>query len=433
MNDKIIISNRSALQRKYGAGLQKILDAVARLVTADNGRGLHTRLMMIDDAAEMSAVQGKAVTFATDPRQNKNAVDAIYKALVPDYLVLLGATDVIPHQDLRNPLYDPQNPNVDVDEIAYGDIPYACEAPYSQDAHDFIGPTRVVGRIPDLTAGTDPAYLVGLLAVAAGWTARPRADYLQYLGITAEVWKQSTSSSLQNTFGSDANLQVVPPKGPKWRPPLLTRRSHFINCHGAPSSPIFYGQPDGKEVYPDAHLATWIDGRITEGTVVAAECCYGAELYDPATADGGQMGICSTYLSNKAYGFFGSTTIAYGPSSGNSSADLICQYFFQRVIAGSSLGRAALEARQQFAQSSATLGPEDLKTIAQFNLLADPSVQPVTVPAPHALVTAKGMPGMVNRVQMTSEDRSARRQRLLVRGQTSRARRRSPRNACAGR
>src|SRR5580692_156824 len=45
---------------------------------------------------------------------------------------------------------------------------------------------------------------------------------------------------------------------------------------------LFYGQPLGQAVYPDAHLATWIDGRVSAGTVVAAECCYGAELYDPA-------------------------------------------------------------------------------------------------------------------------------------------------------
>jgi hypothetical protein len=417
MNDKILITNNTALQQKYGTGFGKIQTAIKQLIAADKARGLNTKVIAVDDPKAMQGVNGKPVTDVTNSHQNKNAVDAIYKVITPDYLVLLGSIDIIPHQDLRNPLYDPNHPNVDVDEFAFGDIPYACEAPYSQEPKDFIGATRVVGRIPDVTNRSDPGYLTGLLGVAANWTLRDAVDYLGYLGITAKVWQQSTSTSLQNTFGSNADLQVVPPKGPKWGKPLLSRLSHFINCHGAASSPVFYGQPVGQNVYPDAHLATWINGRVSAGTVVAAECCYGAELYDPAPVANQQIGICSTYLANEGYGFFGSTTIAYGPASGNGSADLICQYFLQRVIAGSSLGRAALEARQQFAQSSTTLGPEDVKTLAQFNLLADPSIQPVSVPAPHAALEMKGvMAGVASSREMVAENRAARRQRLLVRG-----------------
>jgi hypothetical protein len=417
MNDKILITNNTALRHKYGSGFGKIQTAIKQLITADKARGFNTRVIAVDDLQDMQGVNGKPVTDATSSRQNKNAVDAIYKAIAADYLVLLGSVDIIPHQDLRNPLFDSNNPGADVDEFAFGDIPYACEAPYSQEPKDFIGPTRVVGRIPDVTNRSDPGYLTGLLTVAAKWNSRTADDYLGYLGITAEVWKQSTTTSLQNTFGSDADLQVVPPKGPKWGKPLLSRLSHFINCHGAASSPVFYGQPVGQAVYPAADLATWINGRISAGTVVAAECCYGAELYDPAPVDNQQIGICSTYLANEGYGFFGSTTIAYGPASGNASADLICQYFLQRIIAGSSLGRAALEARQQFAQSSATLGPEGAKTLAQFNLLADPSIHPVSVPAPHTDIAMKGvMAGVAAPHQMIAENRAARRERLLVRG-----------------
>jgi Peptidase family C25 len=417
MNDKILITNNSALQQKYGSGVAKIQAAVQRLINSDKARGLNTRIIAVDDSQDMQAVKGKPVTDATDPRQNKQAVDAIYKAIVPDYLVLLGSIDIVPHQDLRNPLYDPNRPDVDVDEFSFGDLPYACEAPYSQQPKDFIGPTRVLGRIPDVTNGSDPSYLIGLLDVAAGWTARTAQDYLEYLGISAEVWQQSTSTSLQNTFGSDTDLQVSPPKGPNWGKPLLSRLSHFINCHGAPSTPVFYGQPVGQEVYPEAHKATWIDKRISQGTIVAAECCYGAELYDPAAVADQQIGICNTYLANGAYGFWGSTTIAYGPSEGNGSADLIAQFFVQRVIAGASLGRAALEARQQFAQSSATLSPEDEKTLSQYILLGDPSIQPVPIPAPHPVLEMKGkIKGVASASEMIAESRAARRRRLLVRG-----------------
>ena len=52
------------------------------------------------------------------------------------YLMLLGSIDVIPHQDLRNPVYADDKED---DPRAWGDLPYACEAPYSKDVADFVG------------------------------------------------------------------------------------------------------------------------------------------------------------------------------------------------------------------------------------------------------------------------------------------------------
>jgi len=411
--DKLIVTNLGALGAKYGtAGRASILRAVRRLVAADLARGVVTALVGLDDARRMRSYGGKAVTDPTDPRANKQAVDALFGAIGPDYFMILGAVDVVPHQNLRNPVYDP---NDDPDRYAYGDLPYACEAPFSQSIADFRGPTRVVGRLPDIAGGTDARYLTALLARAARWRQRPRADYEDHLGITAAVWSKSTALSLQNVFGSSADLQPVPPAAaPKWPPRLLGRRSHFINCHGADAEPFYYGQRG--QTYPTAHAAAWIDGRVTEGTVIAAECCYGAQLYDPTTPTAqGQPSICNTYLRSGAYGMFGSSTIAYGPSAGNGSADLICQYFLELVLSGASLGRAALEARQWFAQSTTVLDPTDLKTLGQFSLMGDPSIHPVAKEQPaltHTKVyrrtfpTADGMPG----------GRELRRERLLKTG-----------------
>ena len=115
-------------------------------------------------------------------------------------------------------------------------------------------------------------------------------------------------------------------------------------------------------------------------TIVAAECCYGAQLYDPVLAT--SHGLCLHYLDQGAIAFWGSSNIAWGPAHGNGQADLIAQYFLQEVLRGASLGRAALAARQRFArQASPALLPVDLKTLAQFVLLGDPSVHPIALPA----------------------------------------------------
>jgi hypothetical protein len=109
-----------------------------------------------------------AVTDAADPRQNKAAVDAICRKLDPEYLMILGAPDVVPHQDLRNPIA-PGAAVEDPDRTVPGDLPYCCDAPYSRDVATFKGPTRVVGRLPDLTGGTEPSHLLTLLAHAAAF------------------------------------------------------------------------------------------------------------------------------------------------------------------------------------------------------------------------------------------------------------------------
>ena len=127
--DKVILTNVTALKTKYGApGLRTIHSAVTALIQADKARGLATKWIALDDATAMGALSAPVVTSPGDPKQNKSAIDAVYRALAPDYLMILGSTDVIPHQDLKNPLYDGPKGD-DPDEFAYGDVPYACEAP----------------------------------------------------------------------------------------------------------------------------------------------------------------------------------------------------------------------------------------------------------------------------------------------------------------
>lgn len=387
MADKVIVTNITALKDKYGAtGLSKIHTAIKRLIAADKKREISTVLVALDNKKEMSAVQGTAVDDPLDPRQNKNAIDAVFNALTPDYLMILGAIDVVPHQDLKNPLFteDENDEEGDNEESAFGDLPYACDARYSRNIKNFTGPTRVVGRLPDLTgAKGSPKYLLGLLETAATWKSRPVSAYRDYLGITADAWTESTQESLTNIFSNDTDLQTSPTKGFKWTKKLINRRMHFINCHGGDTLSEFFGEAaDDEDDMPVSHQAAFVGGtgRVAEGTVAAAECCFGAQLYDPTAEENGQMGMCNVYLQQKGYGFFGSSTTAYGPVTGNDEADLICQYFIQRVLRGSSLGRATLEARQRFIQKASPLSPTNRKTLAQFSLLGDPSIHPVAKP-----------------------------------------------------
>lgn len=403
-NGKIIVTNMGVLTAKYGEeGVDAIRAALDGLISADEARGITTSVVALDDSDAMAEVGGSAVTDPADPSQNKAAIDAVWASSEPAYLMILGAIDVVPHQDLANPIPD------DEDTAAFGDLPYASNAPYSQDASDFLGPTRVVGRLPDQTGVSDPAYLVGLIERAASAQPRPRSDYSAHLGVSARVWSNSTGLSLSNLFGSTYDLKLSPTDGPQWAANVVGRRTHFINCHGAAGAPEFYGQEGSN--YPVAHTTAWLSDKIEEGTVAAAECCYGAELFDPNVASG-ESSICNAYLAGGAYGFFGSSTIAYGPAQGNGAADLICQYFLRSVLAGASLGRAALEARQEFVRVTPVMDPADLKTLAQFSLLGDPSIQAVEAPAPEAATAT----ALTAKHAVSAPGRKDRRRNLVANG-----------------
>jgi hypothetical protein len=360
---KLIVLDRGALKAKYRdlAAIDRALDAV---IAADKQRGIETKLAEIG---------------AKSPAAAKKAIDALDQQFdSPDYIALLGGPDVIPYQDLQNPLYSAGG---DADKIVWSDLPYACDAPYSTNVHDFTAPSRVVGRIPDLPGVKEPSFLIALLDVAAKWTSRAPADYGSCFGLSTAEWAESTKLSLKALFGEKASLNLSPDAGPDFDEKMLGARAHFINCHGALNDGQFYGQKGAA--FPVSHRSALLKSRRFDAVVVAAECCYGGQLFTPKNDDG--WAICARYLAGGAYGYFGSTTIAYGPATTNGLSDSLCQNFLRKAIGGASTGRAVLEARQEYIKGLSFLGPQDLKTIAQFNLLGDPSVQPVKQPAPRVL------------------------------------------------
>lgn len=369
--NKLLVTNVGALKAKYLNRYSRIQEAIEALIQADGDRRITTKLIALDDPKVMKRCGGRPVVDAGSARETKAAIDAAWEEYQPDYLAILGAPDIVAHQNLLNPLYMVDD---DDDQFVPSDLPYACDASYSQKISDFRGPTRVVGRIPDLHSSADASYFARVLRVAATHRQRSVANYMSYFGLSTQSWHKSTELSLENIFGDSDTLHQSPPDGPNWRRSQLDALTHFINCHGGSGDPGFAGERGNSQ--PLAMESSQIDGKVKRGTIVSAECCYGAQLYDPNSA-AGEMGICNRYLGQGAYAFFGSSTIAYGPSEGNGCADWVCQFFIERVLNGASTGRAALEARIGFIWFSTHMDPIDLKTLGQFNLMGDPSVTAV--------------------------------------------------------
>ncbi|MET6998336.1 hypothetical protein [Chitinophaga defluvii] len=368
---KLILTNKTALEKKYGSKHKSILAALESLREFDKTRRLDTRIIFLDDAALMKKCKAKAVTDTLDAKQNKQAVDALYKHFSPGYILLVGAQDIIPFQRLDNLLFSED----DEDKYIPSDLPYACDVPYNTKPGKFIAPARVVGRLPDVPGQNDPAYLLSLLKDSMAVKPVARKNYHAYFSVSVFDWQKSTEQSLQNIFGGFKSLQLSPGKGKvaKWTLSQMKPKVHFYNCHGALDDAAYYGQKGND--YPIALQSDALTKKVTFGTVVAAECCYGAQLFDPKVSDGHLLSIANNYLLNHAVAFTGSSTIAYGPPQGQGLADLLTQYFLINVINGASTGRALLEARQRFLnEMGPTLDPYELKTAAQFYLLGDPSL-----------------------------------------------------------
>jgi hypothetical protein len=371
--DKVVVANRAGMDAKYGApGLAVIDAALQRLIAADAARGLATSIIDIDDKKQMAAVSGAPIINAKDQAGAKRAVDAIYTKLNPDYILLLDGPDVVPHIALS------KIPGLtDDDKTIDSDLPYASAGAFSLKASDYLAVTRVVGRLPMTRGSNDAAGFAALIDRSANHAPTAPDQYSSYFAISADVWQQSTQLSLSALFGDHSDLQISPTGAHPAIDAYQSRLIHFINCHGGPGDPSYYGQL--AQSYPVSMDSQRTGPNVRPGAVVAAECCYGAELYDNGMIGNAQP-ICMSYLLNGAIAFMGSTTIAYGPTASNGQADLITQYFLERVLQGSSTGRAMLEARQRFVSSQSMSGASNLKTFAQFVLYGDPSVHAILPP-----------------------------------------------------
>jgi hypothetical protein len=381
---KIVLTHRGAAKAKYGSsGWSSIRAAVTALAKADASRGITTKFMALDSASDMHRAGAQPVSAPSDAQAIKAAIDGIFLNLQPAYLAILGGPDLVAPVNLANPLWT-GNPNDDPDQFVPSDLPYACDASFGLSPADYRAATRVVGRIPDLIGVADPHVLVYQLHIAAAQQPQRRKSPQKVFAVSAKVWQRSTSLSVSGLPDVSSTVQTSPTQGPSWTATQLAPLIHFVNCHGGEFEPNWFGQatPTNWNL-PIAIAATRVPASAN-GMVVAAECCYGAAHWPPSAA-AGQPSVALTYLGNGAAAVFGSSTVAYGPATTTNYADDLCRLFVTEVLGGASVGRAVLVARQNYVQAQGMLDPTDLKTLAQFTLLGDPSAVPFVVATPHAM------------------------------------------------
>ena len=195
---KLIVTNKGNLEWKYGKKITGIHTLLKRMQVADKKKGLDTKVAFVDEAASLKSLGVKKIKANTEA-EYKRVVDNLYEKFMPAYIVILGAQDIFPFQKIINPVEDEEDP----DEFVESDLPYACDAPFNKRIDDFTGPTRVVGRIPDIMGEQrDTKYLETVITNSINHKAVDADEYRNYFAVSALVWQKSTAQSLQNMFGS---------------------------------------------------------------------------------------------------------------------------------------------------------------------------------------------------------------------------------------
>jgi hypothetical protein len=253
---KLVVTHGGSLTKKYGAaGRKKVDAAVASLIGKDRNRDITTHYVHVDEPAHAKRYGFEAVTGQPTAGKCKAVVDALFASLSPDYLVLLGAPDVIPQFEVDNPTY--QGLQGDVDQTVPTDNPYACSQPFRRnDRKTYLIPDRVAGRIPDLPGSKDPSWLLDYLTQAESWTIGVSKQYAGDLFVCCDEWKGAGQACVSYLSRAADRLMISPPILDT-SPALRSRHKaplHMIKCHGQSLSATFSGQKGNS--FPAALVST---------------------------------------------------------------------------------------------------------------------------------------------------------------------------------
>ena len=257
--------------------MTKIDAALKKLIAADASRGIATTVVALDTLTPSKAAVNKPKTF-------KAAIDQAFLGYNrPDYVLILGGPDVVPHQPLRNPLFDPQGE--DWDRTVPSDLPYACgRTRPARDAEQFVAPgARRRPHPRPARAARIPSGWWHCWGGSAAGVGAPltKKSYGSFFGLTAAEWKKSTTLSSPRPCSArpKAKPRLSPKEGPQWKTGDLSaggRALHQLPRRALRRAVLWPERQELPGRSPGVRAAA--GGFVKPGTVVAAECCYGAEV-----------------------------------------------------------------------------------------------------------------------------------------------------------
>lgn len=383
---KLILSHKGALMAKYigkihggRPALTVLGEKLNELIAFDGRRSIETIVVFLD---EDDALVGEKVIDRTDERQFKNAIDKAYNAYHPNYMVILGAQDIVPFIVLHNPLH----PDIaDEDRYLPTDLPYACNYGYSQHFVDFLTPTRVVARIPDVYHDGDKGIQVLVRSLDS-----VMQTYTKDAPFYNRTWAACTckrvvpmDSILRKMYpGNGPYFYLCPPYDYHDFADKYIRSVHLHILHGDKKSSRLFGE-DLLGDQPVAVKCEWVNQNINLGTIVLERACYGGQLYNPHNRP---LPLVNMYLSSGAACVIGSTIPTYSNRYGLALGDYLMAGFYKRLY-NRTTGAAFLATKQwlitKLMDNHGHIDSGDISMFASFNLYGDPSLMPMASRSAH--------------------------------------------------
>lgn len=391
----LLVTHRANLEAHAPQQAGHILQLLPRLALALERRGVAGKVVIVDDADQLSQWGEITPAKAATPRAISQVIEAIGARLVADgesldVVVLVGGDSIIPFHRLANP-------TTDVDREVLSDNPYGSHSGMA------LIPDVVVARLPD--GGNDGGTLLTTLVERSlqyhqGWLSGPSpATFFPLMrrrrgalpvGSPIDGWAASAlawqlpSQTVYNTINSPQPLVLCPPNISQSATATWdTQRVLYFNLHGVAGAPNWYGQvalPSKDEPLPLALTPQDVDD-LSQNAICVSEACYGAEIAGRTV----ENALALKMLQRNALAFIGSTATAYGsvnlPIGG---ADVLAQHLLAHLRRGQPVGRALQMARdglaRQAIEQQGYLDPDEAKTLLSFVLLGDPWATPYARP-----------------------------------------------------
>ena len=302
--------------------------------------------------------------YALDIDNTTAILNDIYDVAVPDYLMIVGDSTVVPNADWDNPC--------DMDETVPSDLPYLTldtMSPWEGAIYGFENITQV-GRIPAKTSD-DFATAIKYFDNTKRFTGYGSA---RSFALSARVWEDTSRAEfahlnpyLITSPEYTCNAELVEMDYDKELVLLGKLSGEYnllcFNLHGSDEDHTWLGQRDFF-FYPEAFEKSMLPD--SDGYMLLTEACYGARPLANAS-------IVVNALKNNCVAFVGSSRIAYGYGDGNlCCADVVAYNFTKGVAEGKTAGRAFLSALNALA--TPWIDEEEIKTMAEFALYGDPSI-----------------------------------------------------------
>ena len=289
---------------------------------------------------------------ALDIEEMTELLRDVYSVAVPEYVMIVGDSTVIPCAEWINVCNDS-------DETVPSDLAYITlytGSPWDGVVFDFENIPQI-GRIP---AKAENGFATAIryfnnMMLFEGYNATKSFAY------SALVWEQTSRVEF-------AHLRPDLVTSPVYTSANLGRvggeyNMVCFNLHGSDEGHAWYGQ-EGWD-FPEAFNKELLP--VNGGYALLTEACYGAR---PTYSES----IVVNALENNCIAFVGSSKIAFGCGDGSlCCADIIAQSFTKGFVNGMTAGKAFLSALSAL-NSPHYMCEEDIKTLAEFALYADPSV-----------------------------------------------------------